>query len=149
VGFPVILATEGQKGVEKAIEENPYLILMDILMAGMDGREVTRMIRSIPETQDIPVLAATLLLKHLDRKAALKPDALITLLSQLASWRRKRRFRPLFLVQAQISYNRRWHREIFLQRYLVAFVFDYSSCTSILHGAAIRNFQEGFNLGGR
>lgn len=113
MGFPVILATEGQKGVEKAIEENPYLILMDILMAGMDGREVTRMIRSIPETQDIPVLAATLLLKHLDRKAALKPDALITLLSQLASWRRKRRFRPLFLVQVQISYNRRWHREIF------------------------------------
>ena len=42
MGFPVILATEGQKGVEKAIEENPYLILMDILMAGMDGREVTR-----------------------------------------------------------------------------------------------------------
>ncbi len=72
MGFPVILATEGQKGVEKAIEENPYLILMDILMAGMDGREVTRMIRSIPETQDIPVLAATLLLKHSDRKSCLE-----------------------------------------------------------------------------
>jgi len=69
----------------------------------MDGREVTRMIRSIPETQDIPVLAATLLLKHLDRKAALKPDALITLLSHLASWRRKRRFRPYAAEAVQLT----------------------------------------------
>ncbi len=73
MGFSVILATEGQKGVEKTIEENPYLILMDIMMLRMNGREATRMIRSIPETRDISVLAATLLLKHSDRKSRLDP----------------------------------------------------------------------------
>ncbi len=63
MGFPVILATEGQKGVEKAIEENPYLTLMDIVILRMNGREVTRMIRSIPKTQDIPILATNQQLK--------------------------------------------------------------------------------------
>jgi len=72
VGVSVILATEGQKGVKKAIEEKPDLILMDIMMLRMNGREATRMIRSIPETQDIPVLAARLLLKHSDRKSCLE-----------------------------------------------------------------------------
>ena len=72
MGFCVILASEGQKGVKKAIEEKPDLILMDIMMLRMNGREATRMIRSIPETQDIPVLAARLLLKHSDRKSCLE-----------------------------------------------------------------------------
>jgi len=47
VGGSVILATEGQKGVEKAIEENPSLILMDIIVLRMNGREATLKIRSI------------------------------------------------------------------------------------------------------
>ncbi len=72
MGFSIISANNGMEGVKKAIKEKPDLILMDILMAGMDGREVTRMIRSIPETQDIPVLAASLLLKHSDRKSCLE-----------------------------------------------------------------------------
>ncbi len=69
MGFSVILATDGRQSVEKAIEEKPHLILMDIRMPGMDGREATRMIRYNPETQDIPILAATVLHKHSDRKS--------------------------------------------------------------------------------
>ncbi len=87
MGFSVILATEGQKGVEKAIEENPYLILMDIMMLRMNGREATRMIRSIPETQGIHILAATLLLMHSDRKSCLEAgctDYIVKLFSCLA-----------------------------------------------------------------
>jgi len=37
----------GSGAVEKAIEENPYLILMDIMMLRMNGREATLKIRSI------------------------------------------------------------------------------------------------------
>ncbi len=61
LGFGVISVNNGMEGVEKAIEEKPQLILMDIRMPGMDGREATRKIRSNPETKDIPILATTVL----------------------------------------------------------------------------------------
>ncbi len=64
LGFAVISVNNGMEGVEKAIEEKPQLILMDIRMPGMDGREVTRKIRSNPETKDIPILAITVLFRE-------------------------------------------------------------------------------------
>ncbi len=59
MGFSVISANNGMEAVEKAIKEKPNLILMDIMLPGIDGREATRRIRSNPETKDIPILAAT------------------------------------------------------------------------------------------
>ena len=72
LGFAVIAAKNGNEGVEKAIEEKPDLILMDILMPGMDGREATRKIRSNPETHDIPILATTVLYKEPDLKQCIE-----------------------------------------------------------------------------
>jgi len=72
MGFSVIEAKDGKEGVEKAIEEKPNLILMDIMMPVMDGREATRLIRANPETQDIPILAATVLFRESDIKSCLE-----------------------------------------------------------------------------
>ncbi len=72
MGFSVIAANNGREGVKKAIKENPNLILMDIMMPGMDGREATRLIRSNPETQDIPILAATVLSKESDLRSCIE-----------------------------------------------------------------------------
>ncbi len=72
MGFLPITAKHGEEGVEKAIEEKPQLILMDIMMPGMDGWEATRILRSNPETQDIPILAATALFREADLKSCIE-----------------------------------------------------------------------------
>ncbi len=72
LGFIVVSATHGSEGVEKAAKEKPHIILMDILMPGMDGREATRRIRSNPETQDIPILATTVLNRRSELKTCIE-----------------------------------------------------------------------------
>ena len=59
MGFSAITANNGMEAVEKAIKEKPDLILMDIMLPGIDGREATRRIRSNPGAKEIPILAAT------------------------------------------------------------------------------------------
>ncbi len=72
MGYSVITAKQGKEAVAKAIEEKPQLILMDIMMPGMDGREATRMIRANAETQNIPILAATVLFRESDRNSCIE-----------------------------------------------------------------------------
>ncbi len=72
LGYTVVSATHGSEGVEKAAKEKPHLILMDILMPGMDGREATRKIRSNPETHDIPIIATTVLYKEPELKKCIE-----------------------------------------------------------------------------
>lgn len=72
MGFLAILAKHGKEGVEKAAEEKPHLILMDIMMPRMDGWEATRLVRSNPETKDIPILAATALFRESDLRSCIE-----------------------------------------------------------------------------
>ena len=72
LGFAVVSADNGMGGVEKAITEKPDLILMDIMMPGMDGREATRRIRFNPETKDIPILAITCLFRESELRGCIE-----------------------------------------------------------------------------
>ncbi len=72
MGFLAIPAKHGKEGVEKAMQEKPHLILMDIMMPGMDGWEATRTIRSHPDTKNIPILAATALFRESDLRSCLE-----------------------------------------------------------------------------
>jgi two-component system, cell cycle response regulator DivK len=71
MGFMPIPAKHGREGVEKAVAEQPNLILLDIMMPGMDGWEAARTLRANPETKDIPILAATALFRDSDLKSCL------------------------------------------------------------------------------
>lgn len=57
--FDVILAVNGQEGVEKAQTEKPDIILMDMRLPILDGWEATRQLKSAPETAHIPIIALT------------------------------------------------------------------------------------------
>jgi two-component system cell cycle response regulator DivK len=58
-GFEVVLAVDGQQGLALAQSEKPDLILMDMSLPVLDGWEATRRLKSMPETQSIPVIALT------------------------------------------------------------------------------------------
>lgn len=68
IGFSVITANNGRDGVRKALEEKPQMILMDIMMPFMDGIDATRMIRSNPETHNVPILVVTALTNYIALK---------------------------------------------------------------------------------
>ncbi|MGE5400360.1 MAG: response regulator transcription factor [Ignavibacteriales bacterium] len=58
-GFEVITAYDGQSGLEKAINELPDLVLLDVMMPGLNGLEVCRTLVNTPGTKDIPVILVT------------------------------------------------------------------------------------------
>ena len=66
MGFAAITSRNGREGVEKALADKPDLILMDIMMPEISGWEATRILRGNPQTKDIPVLAATVLVRPSD-----------------------------------------------------------------------------------
>lgn len=57
--YQVSAASNGTQGLEKALDERPDLILLDVMMPDMDGFEVTRRLRKNPATASIPILMFT------------------------------------------------------------------------------------------
>ncbi|HLF74252.1 MAG TPA: response regulator [Anaerolineales bacterium] len=58
-GYQISAATNGQQGLDKAFQEDPDLILLDVMMPDMDGYEVTRRLRQNPSTLETPILMFT------------------------------------------------------------------------------------------
>ncbi|MBW4611199.1 MAG: hybrid sensor histidine kinase/response regulator [Hassallia sp. WJT32-NPBG1] len=58
-GFEIDLVADGLSALQQIIESPPDLILLDVMMPGIDGYEVTRRIRSNPELPYIPILLIT------------------------------------------------------------------------------------------
>ena len=58
-GFAIVMAMDGQQGVEMTRSERPDLILMDMSLPVMDGWAATQAIKADPELSKIPVIALT------------------------------------------------------------------------------------------
>ena len=59
-GFDVIDAQDGKKGLQKVEDENPDLVILDVMMGTQDeGFHVAYQIRGKEETSDIPILMLT------------------------------------------------------------------------------------------
>ncbi len=56
-GLNIVTAQDGQQAVEMAQSEKPDLILMDLNLPVLDGREATRRIKENPDLRHIPIVA--------------------------------------------------------------------------------------------
>ena len=70
-GYQVVLAVDGQSGVELAGTEAPDLVLMDMSLPVLDGWEATRRLKADPATAHLPVIALTAHAMSGDRERAI------------------------------------------------------------------------------
>jgi len=74
-GHRVLRATDGKEAVRIAVEEQPDLILLDVILPGLNGFQVCREIKTTPETAQIPVILLTSKTRESDRKWGLEQGA--------------------------------------------------------------------------
>ena len=60
-GHQVLEANDGEVGIDKARNNNPDLILLDLMLPGIQGLDVCRIIKSDQETKEIPIIMVTAL----------------------------------------------------------------------------------------
>ena len=60
-GYPVLVlsATSGQQGIEQILQSPPDLVVLDVMMAGLDGWETLQRIRTHPSMQHLPVVVCS------------------------------------------------------------------------------------------
>ena len=58
-GYEVVTASDGKEALQKVEDENPDLVVLDVMMPYMDGFEVLQNLRRNPSTRDIPVIMLT------------------------------------------------------------------------------------------
>ena len=65
-GYTVLTAATGEDGLRLLMEQPVDLVLLDLMLAGVDGWEVCRCMRAEPSTADIPILLFTVRRVQLD-----------------------------------------------------------------------------------
>ena len=68
--YSLVLARDGQEALDKAREDRPDLVFLDVMMPKMDGFEVCRQIKSDSETANVKVVMLTAMAQELDRQKA-------------------------------------------------------------------------------
>ena len=66
-GFNIVSAGDGLTGLDKARDQKPALIILDLMLPGMSGLDVCKILKSNRETRDIAVLMLTAKAEEIDR----------------------------------------------------------------------------------
>jgi two-component system, cell cycle response regulator DivK len=71
-GYAVVIATDGQMGIDMARSELPDLILLDMSLPEIDGWEAAKRLKGDEKTQKIPIIALTAHAMAQDKQRALE-----------------------------------------------------------------------------
>jgi len=74
-GYQVLAATNGLAGIRKAKNEEPDLIVLDIMLPGIDGFEICHRLRAEPQTAQLPILMLSAKAQEIDKATGLKVGA--------------------------------------------------------------------------
>jgi len=111
-GLTVITATDGENGLTKIRSESPDLIVLDIMLPGLDGLSICRMVRHDTATAHIPIIMLTARGTEVDKIVGLesgaddyvvKPFGLGEFLARVRAVMRRAPGRPLLQQDEMIS----------------------------------------------
>jgi DNA-binding response OmpR family regulator len=74
-GYQVSSAKNGSEGLERARQDKPDIVILDVMMPGMDGFEVCNELRSKPDTASLPIIMLSALGQVSDRVRGLRAGA--------------------------------------------------------------------------
>jgi DNA-binding response OmpR family regulator len=74
-GYEVCAAYNGREALEKVENENPDLLILDVMMTELDGFSVCKKLRAKPETEKLPVIILTAKGQEIDRDLASESGA--------------------------------------------------------------------------
>ncbi|MDD5217448.1 MAG: response regulator [Candidatus Omnitrophica bacterium] len=61
-GYEVVIARQGKEAIQKVREDQPSLVVLDVMLPDMDGTEVATILRENDATQKIPIIYITVLI---------------------------------------------------------------------------------------
>ena len=70
--YTLLEATDGERALEIAVRDKPGLIIMDIQLPKMNGLEVTRRLRQMPDFTHLPIIAITAYVMKGDKEKAIE-----------------------------------------------------------------------------
>lgn len=117
-GFSVVTASSGEEALEQLARHDVDLVLLDIMMPGIDGYEVCRRIRSVPQWRFLPVVMITASGDQEKRHAleagaddfVSKPFDQAELIARVASLARLKRYHDT--IERQAAELARWNVEL-------------------------------------
>lgn len=75
-GYKILESSSGEDGVQKAVENTPDLIIMDVMMKGVTGFQATKHLKKTPETMNVPIIILSSREGSEDKKWGLQQGAI-------------------------------------------------------------------------
>jgi DNA-binding response OmpR family regulator len=74
-GHDIATASNGEEALEQAVVFRPDMIILDVMMPRMDGREVCRRLKADPQTREIPIVFLSARAQEMDVNSGLEIGA--------------------------------------------------------------------------